>query len=130
MVLYGVVPECPRSVSGMVPECIMSAKMVSLSASGTVTLVPHGIFCSNFIYLCILTLSSKWYEASPSIILAGRALLGKMLITLEPCGIFGSNFVYICILTLSRHWYERRIRGFTEHHFGLSSSLGENAHNS
>ena len=27
-------------------------------------------------------------EASPSIILAGRALLMKMLITLEPCGIF------------------------------------------
>ena len=37
MVLYGVVPECHRSVSGMVSECIMSAKMVSLSASGTVT---------------------------------------------------------------------------------------------
>ena len=35
------------------------------------------------------TLSSHWYEkkddeASPSIILAGRALLVKMLITLEP----------------------------------------------
>ena len=41
MVLYGVVPECHRSVSGMVSECIMSAKMVSLSASGTVSL---GIF--------------------------------------------------------------------------------------
>ena len=36
MVLYGVVPECHKSVSGMVSECIMSAKMVSLSASGTV----------------------------------------------------------------------------------------------
>ena len=36
MVLYGVVPECHRSVSGMVSECIMSDKMVSLSASGTV----------------------------------------------------------------------------------------------
>ena len=36
-VLYGVVPECHRSVSGMVSECIMSAKMVSLSASGTVS---------------------------------------------------------------------------------------------
>ena len=36
MVFYGVVPECHRSVSGMVSECIMSAKMVSLSASGTV----------------------------------------------------------------------------------------------
>ena len=49
----------------------------------------------------ILTLSSHWYEkndkVSPSIILAGRALLLKMLITLEPDGIFGSNFVYLCI---------------------------------
>ena len=33
-------------------------------------------------------------DASSSIILAGRALLMKMLITLEPCGIFCSNFVY------------------------------------
>ena len=40
-------------------------------------------------------------EASPSIILAGQALLVKMLIPLEPCGAFGSNFVYLCILTLS-----------------------------
>ena len=31
-------------------------------------------------------------EASPSIILAGRALLVKMLITLEPNGIFASIF--------------------------------------
>ena len=38
-------------------------------------------------------------ETSPSIILAGRALLVKMLITLEPCGIIGSNFVHQCILT-------------------------------
>ena len=36
----------------------------------------------------------KGDEALPSIILAGRALLVKMLITLEPHGIFGSN----CIL--------------------------------
>ena len=38
-------------------------------------------------------------EASPSIILAGLALLVKMLITLKIPGIFGSNFVYLCILT-------------------------------
>ena len=31
-------------------------------------------------------------EASPSIILAGLALLVKVLITLEPCGSFGSIF--------------------------------------
>ena len=68
-----------------------------------ITLVPHGIFCSNFVYLCILTLSSHWYEkcdeALPSILFAGRARLVKMLITLEPDGIFGANFVYLCILT-------------------------------
>ena len=27
-----------------------------------ITLVPHGIFCSNFVYLCIVTLSSHLYE--------------------------------------------------------------------
>ena len=57
-----------------------------------ITLVQHGIFCSNFVNLCILTLSSQWYkkcdEGSPSIILAGQALMVKMLITLEPDGIF------------------------------------------
>ena len=52
-------------------------------------------------------------EASPSIILAGRALLVKMLIILEPDGIFGSNFVYLCILTLSSHWSEKMV---TRHH--------------
>ena len=36
----------------------------------------------------------KGNEASTSIILAGRALLVKMLITLEPCYAFGSNFEY------------------------------------
>ena len=50
----------------------------------------------------------KGDEASPSIILAGRALLVKMLITLEPHGIFGSNFAYLCILTLSSHWYKKK----------------------
>ena len=62
-----------------------------------ITFEPHGIFGSNFVYLCILTLSRRWYEkgdeVSPSIILFGQALLVKMLITLEPHGIFGSNFV-------------------------------------
>ena len=48
-------------------------------------------------------------EVSPSIILASRALLVKMLIALEPHGIFGSNFVYVCILTLSGHWYEKQV---------------------
>ena len=39
-------------------------------------------------------------EVSPSIILAGRALLVKMLITLEPHGIFGSNFVFYVLFKL------------------------------
>ena len=37
-------------------------------------------------------------DASPSIILAGRALLLKMPIPLESRGAFGSIFVYLCIL--------------------------------
>ena len=37
-------------------------------------------------------------EASPSIILAGRVLLVKMLIILELHDIFGSIFLYLCIL--------------------------------
>ena len=72
----------------------------------------------------------KCDEVSPSIIFAGRALLVKMLITLEPDGIFGSNFVYLSILTLFSYWYEKMCRSFNEHHFGQSSSFGENAHNS
>ena len=39
-------------------------------------------------------------EALPSIILASRALLVKMVITLEPHGKFGSNFVYYCIFNI------------------------------
>ena len=69
-------------------------------------------------------------EASPRIIFAGQALLVNMLITLEQHGIFGSNFVFLSILTLSSHWHEKGRRGFTEHHFGRSSSFDENAHNS
>ena len=66
-----------------------------------ITLGPHDIFCSNFVYLCILTLPpatgmQNSDEASPSIILAGRALFVKMLIPLEPRSAFGSNFIYLC----------------------------------
>ena len=39
----------------------------------------------------------KGDEASPSIMLVGRALLVKMLITLEPRYAFGSNFDFFCI---------------------------------
>ena len=59
-----------------------------------IILEPQGIF---WIKLCLITdnlfiLSSHWYangdEVWPSIILAGRCLLVKMLINLEPHGIF------------------------------------------
>ena len=63
-----------------------------------ITLHSCGKIGSNFVYLCVITLSNHKYEkgdkASPIIILAGGALLVKMLITLEPYGIFDSNFVY------------------------------------
>ena len=54
----------------------------------------HGMFGSNFVYLCILILPSHWYEkkgkeASPTMILAGRDLFVKMPITLEPRYAFG-----------------------------------------
>ena len=48
----------------------------------------------------------KGDEPLPSIILAGRAILVKMLITLEPHGIFGSNFVNLCISTLLSYWLQ------------------------
>ena len=71
-----------------------------------ITLELPGIFDSNF-YTDIFkhfpsTGMQNSDEASPSIVLAGRPLLVKMLVTLEPHGIFRSNFVYmyLCILTL------------------------------
>ena len=70
----------------------------------------HGIFGSNFAYLCFLhcpATGMKKVEASRSIILAGRAPVVKMLITLEPHGIFDSIIVYLCIVTLSSHRYEK-----------------------
>ena len=71
----------------------------------------------------------KGDEVSPNIILAGRALLVKMLITLEPHGIFGSNFVYLCILTLSSHWYEKGDEASTSIILA-GRAFSENAHNS
>ena len=68
--------------------------------------------------------------ALPSIILAGRALLVKMLIILEPHDIFASNFVYLCTSTLFSHWHAKQWRGFAEHHFDRSRSFSENAYNS
>ena len=56
---------------------------------------------------CQATSMKKVDEASPNIILAGRALLVKMLIILELHDVFGSNLVYLCILTLFSHKYEK-----------------------
>ena len=72
----------------------------------------------------------KGDEASPSIILAGRALLVNMIITLEPHGEFGSNFVYLCILTLSSHWYEKNVTRLHRASFWPVELFGKNAHNS
>ena len=47
-------------------------------------------------------------EASPNIILSGRALLVIMLIILELHDVFGSNLIYLCILTLFSNWCEKR----------------------
>ena len=77
-------------------------------------------------------------EASPSINLAGRALLLKMLITLGPLGIFASNFVYLCNLTLPSHWYAKLLiaqpAGLHYNHCVSPSvrplSVSENAYNS
>ena len=69
----------------------------------------YGIFGPNFVYLCILTLSSHWYEkgdeASSSIILAGRALLVKMLITPEPRYAFCSHFDFFFFFPYSSFFY-------------------------
>ena len=55
------------------------------------TLEPYGIFGSDFAYLSILycpaTGMQNGAEGLPSIILAGRGLLVRMIITLEPQGI-------------------------------------------
>ena len=67
------------------PSIILAGR--ALSVKMLITLEPHGIFGSNFVYLYILV---------------------KMLITLEPRGAFCSNFEYLCILTLSSYWYAKR----------------------
>ena len=65
-----------------------------------ITLEPRGIFALNFVYLCILTPATAMQngdEASPSIILAGRALLVKMLLTLEPV-VYSLHILYTYVL--------------------------------
>ena len=68
-------------------------------------------------------------EVSPSIILADRALLVKMLITLYRM----VYFVQICILmylNIAQPLVCKTMTRFTEHHFRRLSSFNENAHNS
>ena len=48
---------------------------------------------------CLAACLQNGDVASPSISLAGQALLVKMLITLELHGAFGSKFACLCILT-------------------------------
>ena len=99
-----------------------------------ISIEPHGIFRSNFVYSCMSTLSNHWHAQQPfvkdeallRINLAGDGQLVKMLIPLEP-RIFGSNFVYLYITTLYNHWYSKCRRGFTEHQFGQSRSFCGNA---
>ena len=69
-------------------------------------------------------------EALLSIILVGYGHLANMLIALEPYDIFGAKFEYLFNLTLSKHCYANQLRGFAEHHFSWSRSVGENAYNS
>ena len=79
------------------PSIILAGRALLLKM--LITLEPRGIFGSNLVYLCFLTLSSHWHpkrdEASPSIILAGLALLVKLLLSLETRGICVSKFVYL-----------------------------------
>ena len=96
-----------------------------------INLEPHGIFCSNFVYYCILTLSSRNSdEASPSIILAGLAILVKMLITLEPCGSFCSKFLYFIYFNIVQPLVCKTVTRLHLASFGWPSSLNENGHNS
>ena len=42
------------------PSIILASE--ALLVKMLITLEPDGIFGSNFVYLCILTLSSHWYK--------------------------------------------------------------------
>ena len=63
------------------PSISLADNWQALLVKMLITLERHGISGSNFLHLCILTLSSHWYEkgdeTSPGIILADRALLVK-----------------------------------------------------
>ena len=70
-------------------------------------------------------------EASPSIILAGLALLVKMLITLEMCGAFGSKISLLMYFNIVQQLVCKTVtRRLHLASFGRSSSFNENAHTS
>ena len=70
-----------------------------------ISLEPRGIFGSNFA-LCILTLSSHWYENRLRGFTEhhfGRSgSFGEMLLNVEPRGAFGSNFESKTVTRLHR----------------------------
>ena len=69
--------------------------------------------------------------ALPSIILAGRGQLEKMLITLEPHGLLASKFcMFINYSNIFQPLVCKTVIGFAEHHFRKLRSLSESAHNS
>ena len=74
------------------PSILFAGRPLLLLVKVLITLEPHGIFRSNFVYFCILILYGTGIqnsdEALPIINLPSRALLVKMLITLEPHCIF------------------------------------------
>ena len=59
------------------------------------------IYCTYLFQHCPATGMKKDDKGSSSIILAGRALLVKMLINLEPSYAFGSNFEYFFLFFFS-----------------------------
>ena len=69
--------------------CIILAGQ-ALLVKMPITLERHCIFGSNFVYLCILTLSRHWYETNVTRL--HRASFWPI-----EHGIFGSNFVYLFI---------------------------------
>ena len=69
-------------------------------------------------------------EASQSVILAGLALLVKMLITLELCGSFGSKFSLRMYFNIVQPLVCKTVTRLHLASFGRSSSFNENANNS
>ena len=98
-----------------------------------ITLGLHGIFWSNFAYLCILNIGMQNAdEASPKIILASRALLIKMLITLEMRGLFCSN-LYTIYFNIVQHCPTAGMRNGDEASSSINlagQAFSENAQNS